>query len=366
MASVASDRRDDRGNLSSRGASDRRGLAGTAPRFHPGLRIDPRVTWLNFRRWSWSSRTCPAPSSPFSGRFSCRMARARRRLTVRSGGSVRSGKGLSVLLRPGLSSVLRRGFETGLSAMELFRVPVWGVCALAPISRASSCPPGRTTSHCSPIAARRASAPPPSPRVCFMNKAARLRSLSLARKRFQRRIERRAVMVMTRCAAHPAEIFRLNRWKLSNLSPWTAGPSLRGAGYGENWIPVGAVTALYGDGGTGKEPLGAATDDGLRDRRNVPSAKASTIAVLSAYSAKTTATNCIVAGRSSIVHRMSLSFADLGDMRWISRVGSENLLATFIYRGRVRLLLLVNPKRREGVRRAPRSCRHGRRHIRGE
>jgi len=100
----------------------------------------------------------------------------------------------------------------------------------------------------------------------------------------------------------------------------------------EGWIPVGAVTALYGDGGTGKSLLAQ---------------QLMTACATGAMFLGESVGHCRALGvfceddgdelhrrQASIVDRMGLSFPDLGGMRWISRVGLENLLATFTADGR--------------------------------
>jgi RecA-family ATPase len=100
----------------------------------------------------------------------------------------------------------------------------------------------------------------------------------------------------------------------------------------EGWIPVGAVTALYGDGGTGKSLLA----------QQLMTACATGALFLGQEVApcKTLGVFCEDDGdelhrRQVAVNRaLGVDFKDLGDMGWISRVGCENLLMTFEADGR--------------------------------
>lgn len=100
----------------------------------------------------------------------------------------------------------------------------------------------------------------------------------------------------------------------------------------EGWIPVGAVTALYGDGGTGKSLLA----------QQIMTACATGCDFLGQDVAGCRALGVFCEDDGDELHRrqaainqaLGISFADLGDMRWISRVGNENLLMTFTADGR--------------------------------
>lgn len=100
----------------------------------------------------------------------------------------------------------------------------------------------------------------------------------------------------------------------------------------EGWVPVGAVTALYGDGGTGKSLLAqqlmtACATDGLFLGQDVSKCR-----VFGVFCEDDN--DELHRRQASINNALGLSFADLGDMRWVSRVGSENLLMTFTADGR--------------------------------
>lgn len=100
----------------------------------------------------------------------------------------------------------------------------------------------------------------------------------------------------------------------------------------EGWIPVGAVTALYGDGGTGKSLLA----------QQLMTASATGGDFLGQDITPCRALGVFCEDDGDELHRrqaainqaLGVSFADLGDMRWISRVGNENLLMTFTADGR--------------------------------
>lgn len=99
-----------------------------------------------------------------------------------------------------------------------------------------------------------------------------------------------------------------------------------------DWIPMRAVTAFYGDGGTGKSLL---------------SQQLMTCCAVGADFLGCTVRKCRVLGvfceddedelhrrQASINQAMGLGFGDLEHMHWISRVGEENLLMTFAADGR--------------------------------
>lgn len=100
----------------------------------------------------------------------------------------------------------------------------------------------------------------------------------------------------------------------------------------EGWVPVGAVTALYGDGGTGKSLLAqqlmtACATNGLFLGQDVSRCRA-----LGVFCEDDN--DELHRRQASINNALGISFADLGEMRWISRVGNENLLMTFAADGR--------------------------------
>ncbi len=98
------------------------------------------------------------------------------------------------------------------------------------------------------------------------------------------------------------------------------------------WIPVGAVTALYGDGGTGKSLLA----------QQLMTACATGAQFLGQEVAPCKAFGVFCEDDADELHRrqvainraLSVEFGDLRELRWLSRVGSENLLMTFTADGR--------------------------------
>jgi RecA-family ATPase len=100
----------------------------------------------------------------------------------------------------------------------------------------------------------------------------------------------------------------------------------------EDWIPLGAVTALYGDGGAGKSLLALQLMTACATGRPFLEHDVAACKALGVF--------CEDDGdelhrRQAALNRaLGLSFADLGQMRWISRVGNENLLMTFTADGR--------------------------------
>ena len=100
----------------------------------------------------------------------------------------------------------------------------------------------------------------------------------------------------------------------------------------EGWIPVGAVTALYGDGGTGKSLLAqqlmtACATDGLFLGQEVAPCK-----VFGVFCEDDE--DELQRRQDALNRALGISFADLENMQWVSRVGSENLLMTFTADGR--------------------------------
>jgi RecA-family ATPase len=95
----------------------------------------------------------------------------------------------------------------------------------------------------------------------------------------------------------------------------------------EGWVPVGAVTALYGDGGTGKSLL--AQQFMTACAANQPFL-GQTVARCKALGVFCEDDNDELQRRQAAINdRLDIDFADLENMLWISRVGSENLLMTF-------------------------------------
>ena len=94
-----------------------------------------------------------------------------------------------------------------------------------------------------------------------------------------------------------------------------------------DYVPVGAVTAVYGDGGTGKSLLAqqlmtACANGCLFLGQNVEHCRA-----LGVFCEDDD--DELHRRQAAINRALGVSFAELGDMCWISRAGSENLLMTF-------------------------------------
>lgn len=95
----------------------------------------------------------------------------------------------------------------------------------------------------------------------------------------------------------------------------------------DGWIPLGHVTALYGDGGTGKSLLAQQLMTCCAARRAFLGSPVLPCRALGVF--------CEDDGdelhrrQAQINAQHAISFGDLEDMRWISRVGGDNLLMTF-------------------------------------
>ena len=95
----------------------------------------------------------------------------------------------------------------------------------------------------------------------------------------------------------------------------------------DNWIPVGHVTAIYGDGGTGKSLLAQMlmTDVALGTR----------FLKLETKQCKVLGVFCeddedeLHRRQAQILQNYSAEFFDLNNMQYMSRVGEDNLLMTF-------------------------------------
>jgi RecA-family ATPase len=100
----------------------------------------------------------------------------------------------------------------------------------------------------------------------------------------------------------------------------------------EGYVPVGAVTALYGDGGTGKSPLAQQFMTAVATGRLFLEQEVAHVRALGVFCEDDE--DELQRRQAAINLALKISFAALGDMRWISRVGSENLLMTFGADGR--------------------------------
>lgn len=99
-----------------------------------------------------------------------------------------------------------------------------------------------------------------------------------------------------------------------------------------DWVPIGHTTALYGDGGTGKSLLA----------QELMSACALGLPFLGQSVMRCKVLGAFCEDDSDELHRrqsainraFGVDFGDLERMRWISRVGRDNLLMTFAADGR--------------------------------
>jgi RecA-family ATPase len=95
----------------------------------------------------------------------------------------------------------------------------------------------------------------------------------------------------------------------------------------QDWLPIGYTTANYGDGGTGKTLLA--------QQLMTSCATGQPWLGLAAKRCKVFALFCeddeneLHRRQDSINQQYGIDFSDLGDMRWVSGVGVDNLLVTF-------------------------------------
>jgi RecA-family ATPase len=100
----------------------------------------------------------------------------------------------------------------------------------------------------------------------------------------------------------------------------------------DDWIPLRAVTAIYGDGGVGKSLLA--------QQLMTSCASGALFLGMPVMRCRTLGIFCeddedeLHRRQAAINHKLDLDWADLDGMRWLSRVGSENLLMTFAADGR--------------------------------
>lgn len=100
----------------------------------------------------------------------------------------------------------------------------------------------------------------------------------------------------------------------------------------EGWIPKRAATALYGDGGTGKSLLAQQFMTSIATGRPFLGFPVPRMKVLGVFCEDDD--DELQRRQASINAALDVDFADLENMRWISRVGAENLLMTFAADGR--------------------------------
>jgi RecA-family ATPase len=100
----------------------------------------------------------------------------------------------------------------------------------------------------------------------------------------------------------------------------------------EDWIPLRAVTALYGDGGTGKSLLAQQLMTTCATGQPFLGHEVARCRVLGVFCEDDD--DELQRRQASVNDGMGLGFADLENMRWVSRVGRDNLLMTFGADGR--------------------------------
>lgn len=120
----------------------------------------------------------------------------------------------------------------------------------------------------------------------------------------------------------------------------------------EDWIPAGCVTALYGDGGTGKSLLAqmlatACVTGGTW--LGLPATRCPAIGLWCEDDS-----NELISRQANINAAMGVGMRDLGNLDLISRVGDDNLLMTFDRDGRGMLSPLWHDLRRLALRRGAR------------
>ncbi len=99
------------------------------------------------------------------------------------------------------------------------------------------------------------------------------------------------------------------------------------------WIPLNTTSALYGDGGTGKTLLA--------QQLLTACATARPFLGMPVMACKVFGVFCeddpdeLHRRQAAINNGMGLEFGDLENMRWVSRVGDDNLLSTFAADGRL-------------------------------
>ncbi len=100
----------------------------------------------------------------------------------------------------------------------------------------------------------------------------------------------------------------------------------------EGWVPLRAVTALYGDGGTGKSLIAQQFMASIATGRPFLGFPVSRMKALGIFCEDDD--DELQRRQASINTALDVDFADLETMRWISRVGADNLLMTFLPDGR--------------------------------
>lgn len=99
----------------------------------------------------------------------------------------------------------------------------------------------------------------------------------------------------------------------------------------DEWIPWGYVTALYGDGGTGKSLLAQQLMTAIATGQFFFGIPTATCRVLGYFCEDKE--DEIHRRQASINDAMGVAFTDLGRVRWVSRVGEDNILMEFLREG---------------------------------
>jgi RecA-family ATPase len=100
----------------------------------------------------------------------------------------------------------------------------------------------------------------------------------------------------------------------------------------QDWIPLGAVTALYGDGGTGKSLLAQQLMTSCAASQPFLGHEVMRCKVLGVFCEDDR--DELHRRQDAINAAMNIDFADLEDVYWLPRVGFDNLLMTFNADGR--------------------------------
>ncbi len=99
-----------------------------------------------------------------------------------------------------------------------------------------------------------------------------------------------------------------------------------------SWIPTGSVTSIYGDGGTGKSLLAQQLATACATGAKFLGFDISPCRTLGVFCEDDS--DELHRRQAAINRSLQLDFADLENLRWLSRVGEDNLLMTFGADGR--------------------------------
>lgn len=100
----------------------------------------------------------------------------------------------------------------------------------------------------------------------------------------------------------------------------------------EDWIPMKSVTALYGDGGTGKSLLAMQLMTAVAVGRPFLGCEVRSCNVMGLFCED--GESELHRRQANINRQLGIDFADMMNIRWVARVGEENLLMTFASDGR--------------------------------